>query len=106
MTGGRPPLVLYMVGVVPILFAQALLIPNLNSCAMVPMGRIAGTAAAVIGSIATLGGAGLGAGIDRLYDGTVTPLALAGAAAGCVVLVTWRFADSRWECSIDPVVPR
>lgn len=106
MTGGRPPLVLYMVGVVPILFAQALLIPNLNSCAMVPMGRIAGTAAAVIGSIATLGGAGLGAGIDRLYDGTVTPLALAGAAAGCVVLITWRFADSRWERSIDPVVPR
>lgn len=106
MTGGRPPLVLYMVGVVPILFAQALLIPNLNSSAMVPMGRIAGTAAAVIGSIATLGGAALGAGIDRLYDGTVTPLALAGAAAGCVVLVTWRFADSRWERSVDLVVPR
>ena len=106
MTGGRPPLVLYMVGVVPILFAQALLIPNLNSSAMVPMGRIAGTAAAVIGSIATLGGAALGAGIDRLYDGTVTPLALAGAAAGCVVLVTWRFADSRWERNVDLVVPR
>lgn len=106
LTGGRPPLALYMVGVVPILFAQALLIPNLNSSAMVPMGRIAGTAAAVIGSIATLGGAALGAGIDRLYDGTLTPLALAGAAAGLVVLAAWRFADSRWERSVDPVVPR
>jgi DHA1 family bicyclomycin/chloramphenicol resistance-like MFS transporter len=102
LTGGRPPLALYMVVLVPILFAQALLIPNLNSSAMLPMGRIAGTAAAVIGSIATLGGAGLGAVIDRLYDGTVTPLALAGVAAGLVVFGTWRFADSRWERSVDP----
>lgn len=106
LTGGRPSLVLYMVGVAPILLAQALLIANLNSSAMLPMGHIAGTAAAVIGSIATLGGAALGAGIDRLYDGTVTPLALSGVAAGLVVLVTWRFADARWERGVEPVEPR
>lgn len=106
LTGGRPPLTLYMLGVAPILFAQALLIPNLNSSAMLPMGPIAGTAAAVIGSIATLGGAAIGAGIDRLYDGTLIPLALAGAAAGLVVVATWRFADSRWQRSVAAIAVR
>lgn len=95
-TSGTPGLALYMVGVVPILLAQAMLIPNLNSAAMMPMGHIAGTAAAVIGSVATLAGAAIGAVTDRRYDGTLTPLALAGLAAGLIVFGAWRFSDSRW----------
>lgn len=95
--GGRPPLVLYLVTLAPILFAQAVVIPNLNSAAMTPVGRVAGTAAAVIGSFATLGGAFLGALIDRTYDGTLAPLATAGLLAAVVVLVSWRWADRVWN---------
>ena len=95
--GGRPPLVLYLLTLAPILFAQAVVIPNLNSAAMTPVGRVAGTAAAVIGSFATLGGASLGALIDRTYDGTLAPLATAGLLAAVVVLVSRRWADRVWN---------
>ena len=44
-------------------------------------GAVAGTAAAVIGSITTLGGAILGALIDSTYNGTLTPWAIGGTIA-------------------------
>ncbi len=51
-TGGQPPFWLFMAGLLPVLLAHSFVIPNINSAAMMPMGNIAGTAAAVIGSIA------------------------------------------------------
>ncbi|MGB9373723.1 MAG: multidrug effflux MFS transporter [Jiangellales bacterium] len=94
---GRPPLLAYALALAPVLVSQALTIPNLNSAAMVPMGRTAGTAAAVIGSLATLGGASVSTFVSRAFDGTLYPLALTGIAAGVVALACWRYADSRWE---------
>ena len=79
LTGGQPPFWLFLAGLLPVLLAQGFVTPNLNSAAMMPMGHIAGTAAAVIGSISTLGGALIGALIDRAFDGTVLPFAIAGA---------------------------
>jgi DHA1 family bicyclomycin/chloramphenicol resistance-like MFS transporter len=95
-TGGRPPLALFGIGLLPMLVAQSLLVPNLNSAALMPMGHIAGTAAAVIGSISTLGGAAVGATIDRAYDGTLVPLGAASAVAALVALASWRVADTVW----------
>ena len=83
-TGGQPPFWLFLVGLLPVLLAQGFVTPNLNSAAMMPMGHIAGTAAAVIGSISTLGGAAIGAAIDRAYDGTILPFAVAGVLIGLV----------------------
>jgi DHA1 family bicyclomycin/chloramphenicol resistance-like MFS transporter len=58
---------------------------------MEPMGDIAGLASAVNGAVLIGGGALLGAAIDRAYDGTVLPLAIAVSAIGAVVaLLTTR----------------
>ncbi len=99
LTGGRPPFWLFLVGLLPVLLAHSFVIPNLNAAAMMPMGNIAGTAAAVIGSIVTLGGALLGAIIDRLYDGTVLPFTLAGLLMCLLAYSAYRWADSRWDPS-------
>jgi DHA1 family bicyclomycin/chloramphenicol resistance-like MFS transporter len=100
-TGGRPPFWLFLVGLLPLLVAQGLVTPNLNSAAMMPMGHMAGTAAAVIGSISTLGGAAVGALIDRAYDGTVLPFCLAGAVLAVVGYACYRWADATWERSAE-----
>ena len=77
LSGGRPPLTVYVLVLVVLLSSHAVLIPNLNARAMEPMGDIAGTASAVNGSLLIGGGALIGAGIDRAYDGSVLPLAAA-----------------------------
>jgi len=71
LTGGQPPFALFMVTLVPVLMGHSLLVPNLNAMAMIPMGPVAGSAAAVIGTTVTLTGAVIGTTIDRLYDGTL-----------------------------------
>jgi MFS transporter, DHA1 family, multidrug resistance protein len=60
--------------------------PNVNSAAMVPLGRIAGTAGAVIGTVSTAGGAIVGAIIDKAFDGTVRPLSLAFMVSGAIAV--------------------
>ncbi|WP_224814885.1 multidrug effflux MFS transporter [Hasllibacter sp. MH4015] len=54
-------------------------IGNLNALALEPLGHIAGLAASLMGSFATIGGAVLGALIGQLYDGSAVPLAVATA---------------------------
>jgi DHA1 family bicyclomycin/chloramphenicol resistance-like MFS transporter len=100
-SGGSPPFWLYLAGVLPILVAHSFVMPNLNSAAMMPMGRVAGTAAAIIGSIATLGGALIGALIDAAYDGSVTPFAIAGVIICIVAFLAYRWSDAVWERSAD-----
>jgi DHA1 family bicyclomycin/chloramphenicol resistance-like MFS transporter len=100
-TGGHPPFWLYLVGVLPILVAHSFVMPNLNSAAMMPMGRVAGTASAIIGSIATLGGALIGASIDMAYDSSVTPFAVAGVLVCIVAFVAYRWSDAVWEESAE-----
>ena len=100
-SGGRPPFWLYLVGILPILVAHSFVMPNLNSAAMMPMGRVAGTASAIIGSIAILGGASIGALIDAAYDGSVTPFALAGVVLCVVAFLFYRWSDATWEQSAD-----
>ena len=95
--GGRPPLGLYLVGIVSILLMHAWTSPNLNSAAMIPMGRVAGTAAAVIGAATTLGGSLIGAGIDARYDGSITPMASAAVVVGLAAFALTRWSDAVWE---------
>jgi len=88
---GRPEFWPFMVTVAMLLFANALLSPNLNTLAMDPMGDMAGTASALIGTGQIGGGALIGSFIDRAYDGTVTPLAAAFLGVG---VLTWTVV--RW----------
>lgn len=91
VTGGRPPVALFVIGMAAVLAAHALMIPNFNTVALQPMAAIAGTASAVIGTVSTAGGAGIGFLIDRSFDGTVLPLAVAFAFLGVLALgcIAW-----------------
>ena len=95
--GGKPPLGLYLVGLLSILLMHAWTSPNLNSAAMMPMGRVAGTAAAVIGATTMLGGSLIGATIDARYDGSITPMALAAVVVSLLALALTRRSDAVWE---------
>jgi DHA1 family bicyclomycin/chloramphenicol resistance-like MFS transporter len=67
------------------------LVPNTNTAAMAPLASVAGMAAAIIGTVSTIGGAVLGGVVDRAYDGSVLPFTVAAfvfsLAAGAAVLV-------------------
>jgi len=102
-TGGTPPFWLFLVGLIPILFCHALLIPNLNAAAMVPMGHVAGTAAAVMGTVTILGGASMGAVIDIAYNGTIIPLATASLIGFAMAFAFFIWADRVWDEASQPV---
>jgi DHA1 family bicyclomycin/chloramphenicol resistance-like MFS transporter len=102
-TGGTPPFWLFLVGLIPILFCHALLIPNLNAAAMVPMGQVAGTAAAVMGTVTILGGATMGAVIDIAYNGTIIPLATASLIGFALAFAFFIWAERVWDEASQPV---
>ena len=105
VSGGTPPFWLFLASLMPILLSHALLIPNLNAAAMIPMGDVAGTASAVIGTVSILGGAIVGATIDAAYNGTIIPLATA-AAVGCALAsVFFVWADRVWDSATHPTEP-
>ena len=65
---------------------------NLSTLAMEHMGPIAGTASSVQGAIGTIGGAAIGLGIGRAFDGTALPfligMAICAALALAAVVIT------------------
>ncbi len=73
---GRPPLWLFCALIAGLLPCIALLGPNSNTLAMSKVPHVAGTAAAVVGTVSTIGGALFGAVIDAQFDGTVRPFAV------------------------------
>lgn len=70
------PFPLYILWTTSIFFMAGLVIGNLNALAMEPLGHIAGLAASVIGSVATIIGALLAIPIGLMFSGTPLPLAL------------------------------
>ncbi len=91
-TDGRPGMWMFVFGLALLVLFQSLLIPNLNTVAMIPMGAVAGMASAIIGTVSTGLAAVIGAYIDRLFDGTVTPLSVAFAIAAWLTLLAVRLA--------------
>lgn len=104
VTDGRPSLVVFMAGLVVIMACHAFLLPNFNTIAMDPMGAIAGTASAVIGTVSTAGGAVLGAVIDQAFDGSIKPLAFGFAGFGLLALVFVLWAEG--GKMFEPLRPR
>ena len=74
---GHPPLLLFMAICLALFFCIGILFGNLNSIAMEPLGHVAGTAAAVIGSVTTLLAVVLSYLVGQAYNETLFPLALA-----------------------------
>jgi len=90
---GIPPLWLTFLVLAPMFFCHGMLFGNLNAMAMQPMGHIAGSAAAVIGTVVTAISATVGSLIGQAYDGTILPLAFAFAGFAVLALGFCRWAD-------------
>ena len=75
VSGGTPPLLLFALAVAVLLPSVAVIMPNANTAAMQPLPHVAGTAAAILGTVSTAGGALLGSVIDSRFDGTIRPFA-------------------------------
>lgn len=75
LTGGKPPLGLFMGLLIVHLFCFSMSMPNLNSLILEPHGAIAGTVSAVVGTLMSVFGVVLASQIARYFDGTVLPLA-------------------------------
>ena len=96
--GGTPPIILFGVAMATLLPVVAILLPDSNTAAMLPLPHVAGMAAALLGTVQTAGGALLGSAIDSRFDGTITPFAwgvlLCGlAATAAIYLLGIRVAD-------------
>ncbi len=88
---GTMPLPLFVGLLATAMFMFGWSASNMNSLAMEPLGRVAGTASSVFGFVQTVGGALLGLFIGQLYDGSVTPIAagymvMGGAALTCILI--------------------
>lgn len=91
--GGVPPL---MAALMPYLiacfFCFGVMFGNLNALAMESLGHIAGTAAAVVGSLTTLISVSVGMAVGQAFDGTVLPLVMGFAALGAAAAAVMPWA--------------
>jgi DHA1 family bicyclomycin/chloramphenicol resistance-like MFS transporter len=89
--GGRLSFWPFVACLAVLIVFHAVLMPNLNTIAMLPMGHIAGTAAAVIGTVSMAGGAFLGSIINGMYTDSALPLIVGFLVFGILTLaaVTW-----------------
>jgi MFS transporter, DHA1 family, multidrug resistance protein len=99
--GGHPPLYVFMACMLICFFCNGILFGNYNARALEPMGRIAGVAAAITGSLSGLIALGFGTPLGRAYDGTVLPVlggfVLASVSALAVTEGAERLQRSRRE---------
>lgn len=86
MNDGIPPFWPYWITLTALLGLHNVVFPNVNSATMIPLGEVAGTASAVIGTLSTAVGAVVGTLIDHAYDGTVRPLAIAFVVSGLIAV--------------------
>ncbi len=74
--GGKPPVLLLILGMAVMLPVISGMTPNCNSAAMAPVPHVAGMATAVLGTAGTAGGAVFGAISNRAFNGSSTPFAV------------------------------
>ena len=104
-TGGTPEPWQFLPVIGAVLASHALLLPNLNAAAMQPVGRVAGTASALLGAVSMAVGAVTGSLIDQRFDGTVRPLSIAffvSAVLAVVCFAAARRARGRTATSSAP----
>ncbi len=100
LTMGVLPLWLLVLLHQPLNFCFGLAGINQNTMAMMPLKRVAGTAASVLGFISSAGGAIIGAIIGGFYNDTVAPI-----AAGFMVVGLIACLSSAWGARLQPAIP-
>ncbi len=94
LMAGHPPLWTLMIYFLLLFFAMGLLFGNLNALAMEPLGHVAGTGSAFVGSVSTLIAVAAGAVIGQSYNGTVLPLVAGFALMSLLSLIMMRWAEA------------
>ncbi len=94
-TDGVPPLWVFFFWVAISNSLSIVLAPMCSALALEPMPDIAGTASAVLGFVTLALGALLGAMIDHLIDGTITPMVLGYVVFGALALATLVWSRPR-----------
>lgn len=89
---GVPAFVLFAPALLLALMSIQIMMINANTAAMIPLGRVAGSGAALLGMVPMVGGSLIGALIDRQFDGTVTPLSFAFLVASLLAFGGIRYA--------------
>jgi DHA1 family bicyclomycin/chloramphenicol resistance-like MFS transporter len=92
---GLPHLWVFMGLMSLIFFSVAVLFANFNALALAPLGHMAGTAASVVNTVATLGAVPVGYVISQGYDGSVVPLFTGFAVLGFGALILMKLAERR-----------
>lgn len=95
-TDGTPSPALFLPVLALSLANHSLLVPNLNSAAMQPVGNVAGMASALLGTVSIAAGSLIGSRIDQAFDGTVRPLSIAFFVSSIVALTCFT-AARRWR---------
>jgi len=93
VTNGRPSFWIFIPLLALMLSCFMLLMPNLNTEALEPMGQLAGTAASLTGAVRIAGGALLGAIVDSQLGDTVTPFAVASLIFVLCALASTAYAQ-------------
>lgn len=91
--GGVPGFWTFMLLMSLIFFPVAVLFANFNALALQPLGHLAGTAASVVNTVATLGSVPVGYAIARSYDGSLVPLFAGFAVLGLGAFVCMALAE-------------
>ncbi len=92
-TQGHPPFALLMIFFFISFFCSGMTFGNYQAMALEPMGHIAGMAAAVSGAMSSLMAIAFGGTAARLYDGSITPIAVAFVVYAALAWVTIMWAE-------------
>lgn len=92
LADGTPDFVVFTPVLLLALMASQVTIINANTAAMVPLGHVAGSGAALLGMVPLVGGSLIGSVIDQRFDGTISPLSIAFLLSSVVVFAAVRFA--------------
>ena len=94
---GRPSFWVWYALVTAIFALISIFIPTGNALAMEPMGHLAGTASAVIGTFSLLGGTALGFLIDATLETSVTPMSFGFLIYGSLAMLSVVWAGWKNE---------
>jgi DHA1 family bicyclomycin/chloramphenicol resistance-like MFS transporter len=91
---GPIPLPIYFALLATITFMFGWTLSNMTSLALTPLGKVAGSASAVHGTVQTLISTTLGTFVGQMFNGTTTPLALGLTLFGASALAAAAFAEN------------
>ncbi|MEL6219010.1 MAG: multidrug effflux MFS transporter [Pseudomonadota bacterium] len=94
VTGGQPPLWVFMTLMALVFTCIAILFANFNTLALEPLGHVAGTASAVVMSLSSLGAMPVGLLIAQSYNGSLLPMFGGFALMAAIGLGCFRLAES------------